>query len=144
MYFTSKKGVVHFSVLWGFFVFLIFIVIYDFTLDISNVISLVVVLIFNICIIWIWFRTGYEIKNTTVVIKMGPYKKEISISEIKTIKRCKNILSAPTLSTDRLIIQYGPYNWGIMISPKNESSFVRQLIDKNPHIKVTGEHLDGN
>jgi hypothetical protein len=60
------------------------------------------------------------------------------IQKITSVKRTRNPLSSPALSTDRLEIKYGKWDF-VLISPKNEERFCEILLEKNPQIMI---HLD--
>ncbi|WP_420868521.1 PH domain-containing protein [Cytobacillus horneckiae] len=40
---------------------------------------------------WIWFKTGYTINGEKLHIHYGPFKKEINIIEIHSLREMKKI-----------------------------------------------------
>ncbi|MDT0161209.1 MULTISPECIES: PH domain-containing protein [Bacillus] len=98
-------------------------------------IKIVVLWSVGFCLLWIWFKTGYTIKNDSLQIQSGHYKKEIDISEIRSIRKTNNPFTAPSLSIDRIEVNYGKYNT-IQISPKNLDGFISELKMKKPHIQI--------
>ncbi|WP_245998033.1 PH domain-containing protein [Aquisalibacillus elongatus] len=87
------------------------------------------------CLLWIWFKTGYTIQNNFIKIQYGPFKKEIKIDEIHSIRETKNPFTAPSLSMYRIEINYGKYNT-IQISPKNIDEFIYELEKRNSNIQI--------
>ncbi|MBS4172848.1 PH domain-containing protein [Bacillus sp. FJAT-49736] len=90
---------------------------------------------FGFCLIWICLRTEYIIENHLLKIRYGPFKKDIRIAEIQSIKAIRNPFTAPALSMDRIEINYARFNT-VAISPKNKTEFVRQLLKHNSDIKT--------
>jgi len=63
------------------------------------------------------------------------YHQSITIDTIKTITKVTDIFSAPAFSVKRLLICF--YDTGsAVISPKDESVFIRLLTELNPKISV--------
>lgn len=89
----------------------------------------------TIPLIWIWFRTGYRIKDSNIVIYFGPIRRTIIIDDIKKISKVKHPFTAPALSVDRLEIMYRKYEV-VTISPKKEREFIELLLKRNPQIQV--------
>jgi hypothetical protein len=86
-------------------------------------------------VLYLFFKTEYIIDNKELKINCGVFSyKPIAIEKIKEISRSKNIISSPAPSFDRIEIKYGKYN-SVIISPKNEIHFVKDLIKINPSIK---------
>ncbi|UEG55384.1 PH domain-containing protein [Mucilaginibacter daejeonensis] len=59
----------------------------------------------------------------------------IDANTIKSVKATRNPLSAPAISLDRLEIAYGKYDT-IMVSPKDRTGFIAQLLNDHPSIAV--------
>ena len=60
---------------------------------------------------------------------------KIDIHSIKKVYRTNNPLSSPALSLDRIAIVYNKYD-EILISPKDRSAFIAELLSINPNIEV--------
>lgn len=141
MYFVSKKDILYFVVIWGTmaiaFVSTIIPVIYASSIFhlLWGLPGLVIIGFF----IWLWFGTGYEVENDTVIIQHGPIKQTVKVRDIKKISKNKSVWAAPSLTTDRLVIQYGKYDWDIFVSPRKEYEFIKLLLSKNPEIKIDNE-----
>lgn len=76
--------------------------------------------------LWLLAVTNYTISDSKLFVKCGPFKQDIPIAQISSIKATSNPLSSPALSTDRLQIDYGR-GQSIMISPKDKEEFLRDL-----------------
>ena len=87
-------------------------------------------------IIYTFASIKYIIYNENLNIKGGFFVNEdIDIQSILKIEKTFNILSAPAASLDRIEIKYGQGN-SILISPKNKTEFVNELLKINPNIEV--------
>ncbi|WP_208975861.1 PH domain-containing protein [Oceanobacillus kimchii] len=137
IFFVSKKDALYSVVIWGTIVLILSVVIRSIiTFSASNFIEGLVGFIIVILLIWVWFSTGYQIANDIVKVKAGPFKKTINIQEINKISKRKSVWTAAALATDRLVIQYGKYNLDILVSPRNESDFIKLLLSKKPQIQI--------
>lgn len=140
MYFSSKKDVWFFLIIWGVIIFIILANLFDSEpIGLQHITNNIWEYIMGALIIgfllWLWFGTGYKLEEGLIKIYFGPFRSKIMIQEIKSLRKTKNPLSAPALSINRLEILYGQYNV-TMISPKNENAFIRLLLNENPDIKL--------
>lgn len=85
--------------------------------------------------IWCTFSIRYQISDHELTITWAFWKRVIKIDSIRRIKETNNPLSSPAASFDRLEILFNKYDT-IMISPKHEDTFIRQLTGLNPGIEV--------
>lgn len=86
-------------------------------------------------ILHMFLKTEYGIVDKKLKIKCGLFMyKPIAILDIKEITKTKNIIASPAPSFDRIEIKYGRFDT-IIISPKDKSSFVKDLTKINPDIK---------
>jgi len=76
--------------------------------------------------LWILLGTGYTLQPRYLVIRSGPFKWQIPVTDIKSITATSNPLSSPALSLDRLRIEYGRGS-ALMISPRNKEQFLRDI-----------------
>jgi hypothetical protein len=76
--------------------------------------------------LWLMKSTRYELDDCKLLVKCGPFKWTIAISEITTITPTSNPLSSPALSLNRIRIDYGT-DKSLMISPKLESQFIDDI-----------------
>ena len=143
MYFSSKKDLWMTIIIWlSAILFIVPPVFYPgfgvwMTPDFLNKqwVKIVVLFPIGICLMWIWLKTGYTIKNNSIKIQYGPFKKYIRIDEVHSIRETKNPFTAPALSMNRIEINYGKYET-IQISPKEIILFVNELQKKNSHIQI--------
>lgn len=137
MYFPSKKDIWFFFLFWGTILVTIFISL--FILEPDGVFDRVVgqgfMILMTIPLILIWFRTGYTISDSNIVVYFGPFRKTINMDDIKKICKVKHPFTAPALSIDRMEIMYKKFDV-ITISPKKEREFIDQILKRNPHIQV--------
>lgn len=102
--------------------------------------DLTLVLIFagiNILLLWMFATTNYTIEGDILVIRCGFFSKQkIAISDITSIQKTNNPLSAPALSLRRLEIKYGRNYDYALISPVRREEFVEKLCEINPEIRV--------
>jgi uncharacterized membrane protein YdbT with pleckstrin-like domain len=142
MYFPSKKGIWMTIICWllaGIFIVppILFPNFGVFMLPSKIDTQLVKILITSVpalFILWIWFRTGYTINDSTLRIEYGPIKKTIILNEIKSIRKTKNPFIDLALSMDKIEINYGKFQT-VSISPKNNVEFISQLLKRNSNIK---------
>lgn len=104
-------------------------------------IKIVILFPIGFCCMWIWFKTGYTIEDNFLKIQYGPFKREIKIDEIQSIRQTRNPFTAPALSMDKIEINYAKFNT-IEISPKNKVELVNQLIKQNSNIKTDYNFID--
>ncbi|WP_157981358.1 PH domain-containing protein [Aliidiomarina sanyensis] len=76
--------------------------------------------------LWLLASTNYTLSDSKLFVKCGPFKRDIPIAQITSIKATSSPLSSAALSTDRLQIDYGR-GQSIMISPKDKEEFLRDL-----------------
>lgn len=135
IFFTSKKDVTYFLAVWGTIAFVSLVIILNFSLNVLAIFSGLLGLIGIGLLIWVWFGTSYRIENESIQIKYGPFKWKVSIEDINSISKRKNLLITPALAMDRLLLRYGKYG-EILLSPKNEVEFIDLLLAKNLRIKL--------
>jgi hypothetical protein len=75
---------------------------------------------------WIVLSTRYTLDDTTLHVRSGPFSWRIPLAEVTGTAQTSNPLSSPALSLRRLRIDYGAGR-SLMISPRDEDDFVREL-----------------
>ena len=78
---------------------------------------------------WILASTRYELSDAWLVIRSGPFRWRIAISDIRSVVPTRNPHSSPALSLDRLRIEYGQGR-AIMISPGDKGPFLRAIEER--------------
>ncbi len=125
MYFPSKKGLGIGIFIWLFMIMGLYI-----TVSIAYRTNLwVIPMMFLIPLFfvgWIWFGTGYTVKDGKLIIKYGPFKNNIYINDIIRIQNTNNPISSPSLTLDRLEIMYAG-NRIVIISPKEKERFIGEV-----------------
>ncbi|QFG00991.1 hypothetical protein PB01_20555 [Psychrobacillus glaciei] len=111
-------------------------VLVDKTLDILGfIITFSLSIILPIFILWMWLTTFYVIEDNNLIIRFGPFKRNIPLDNITSVEKTKNPLSSPALSIKRLEIVYGQYN-SVLISPFDRKGFIKILSKRCQHIKI--------
>lgn len=92
-------------------------------------------LLLMIAISYMLSTTLYIVINNALKVKYSFfYTKTIDITTIKSIRETNNSMASPAASLDRLEIRFK--NDSILISPKNKSGFINQLLEINPSIEI--------
>jgi hypothetical protein len=91
----------------------------------------------NAFVIHLFLNTYYVIGGEELRIKAGfLYTIKINIQDIKRIEKSTSLLSSPALSiSDRIEVFYGKFD-SVLISLKNRSGFVEDLLKVNTGIVV--------
>ncbi|MGM9945569.1 MAG: PH domain-containing protein [Lysinibacillus sp.] len=134
MVYKSKKDSLIGVVIWGVVLFLLYGV-YDATFIKENIVGAVVMTALLVLLVSFWFRTIYKIEGDMLHIYYGPFRFQVVISEITSIRHAKNIFTGPSLSIERIEITYSNYRV-IQISPKEKEKFVKALLQTNPGIEI--------
>jgi membrane protein YdbS with pleckstrin-like domain len=76
--------------------------------------------------VWLFTSTAYEVGNDVLLVRSGPFRWRIPLSEITSVEPSRSLLSSPALSLDRLRIRYGKHR-AVLVSPKDKAGFMRAL-----------------
>ena len=76
--------------------------------------------------VWLIRSTYYTIESEYLLIRCGPFKYNIRLTEISSITPSSSLLSSPALSLDRLRIDYGNGK-SLMISPCEKEQFLKDI-----------------
>ena len=130
MLFQAKKDLIFGIAIWhGPILLLIFLAFYY---------SLTLLIIFA-CLLglsfWIWNSTEYRIEDNELFIKQWVLRKRITISDIESIKKVKNILSSYALSYERLEIRAKSHS-KLYIAPLEFDKFINEIKNKNPNVVI--------
>ncbi len=81
-----------------------------------------------LCILvpWVLFGTFYVVEGGTLIVRSGPFRWRIKISDIRRVRPSRSPLSSPALSLDRLRIEYGESRH-ILLSPPDQKAFSKAL-----------------
>ena len=83
---------------------------------------------------WIYFGTFYTVLQDRIIIRSGPLKWTVLISDIIYIEPSRSPLSAPASSLDRLFIKHK--KGFLLVSPKDQERFLQLLQEKNHKINI--------
>jgi energy-coupling factor transporter transmembrane protein EcfT len=101
-----------------------------------NMVGMIINLLVLVFILHLFWTTYYIIDGKDLIIKSGfVVDKKLAINLIRKISETSSIMSAPAASFDRLEINYGKYS-SIIISPKNKSDFINDILKINPAIDI--------
>ena len=93
--------------------------------------------------LWLPFTTRYEIGGGNLLIRFGPFRREIPVDSIREVRPSRNPLSAPAASLDRLRIDYvirGGHRV-MLVSPKDKQAFLKDLSTAGSGLRVEGNRL---
>ena len=76
--------------------------------------------------IWLLASLRYKVDQKSLKVTCGPFRWNIPLAEIKSVKPSRLTASAPALSLDRLLITYGNGNV-ILVSPTDKSGFISAI-----------------
>lgn len=91
--------------------------------------------------LWILFSTGYELTNKHLTIRCTSLKYAIPLGDIYEVYPTHNPLSSPALPLDRLCIKFKGKRFGALISPKDKTRFLRELLARYPQLVRKEEKL---
>ena len=134
MVYKSKKDMLIGVVIWG-VAFLLLYGIYQAVFIDVTILGTVVMTALLVLLVSFWFRTIYKFEEDILHIYYGPFRFQVMISEITSIRHAKNIFTGPSLSIERIEITYSNYSV-IQISPKEKQELVKALVQMNPNIKI--------
>jgi hypothetical protein len=83
----------------------------------------------------------YAFEDEILVIRSGFLRTRIPIRTIRLVRSTRLILSAPAWSLDRLEIRYGRGMHQAIISPVDQSEFLRTLLSRAPQLEWRGADL---
>ena len=89
--------------------------------------------------VWLLCSTRYELKAGALLIRSGPVRQTIALSDIHAVKPSHSPLAAPALSLNRLEIRYGRGQM-TLVSPKDRVGFCRAI----GHALVCEEQTQGS
>jgi hypothetical protein len=76
--------------------------------------------------VWVLLGTHYTVSSTSLDVRCGPFRNQVSINNIKELRPVRSVLSSPALSIDRIEIIYGNHD-SVMISPVDRERFMAEL-----------------
>lgn len=86
---------------------------------------------------WLVLDTNYTFTADELLVRSGPFRWRITLSEVREVSPSRSWISSPALSLDRLRIGYGAGR-GILVSPREKRRFIECLRQRCPAVLVTG------
>ena len=90
---------------------------------------------------WILFGTSYRLTDEHLVIRCLSRDSSISFRDIYEVFPTRNPLSAPACSLDRLCIKFKGSKLGALISPRDKTAFIQDLLLRCPQLIRDNERL---
>jgi membrane protein YdbS with pleckstrin-like domain len=90
--------------------------------------------------LWTFRSTLYQVTDREVIVRSGPFRWTIPISDVESVRPSRSPLSSPALSLDRLEIRYAGGRM-LMISPKDREGFLIALVGRSTGLHRAGEHV---
>ena len=87
--------------------------------------------------IWLLLDTNYTLTADELLIRSGPFRWRIALSDVREVSPSHSWISSPALSLDRLRIRYGAGR-NILVSPREKQRFIDNLHQRCPAVLVTG------
>jgi membrane protein YdbS with pleckstrin-like domain len=91
-------------------------------------------------ILWTFRSTLYQVTDRELIVRSGPFRWTIPISDVESVRPSRSPLSSPALSLDRLEIRYAGGRM-LMISPKDREGFLETLVSRSRDLHRAGEHV---
>lgn len=88
--------------------------------------------------LWIYGSTHYTLAGAELIIRCGPFRWRVELDSIDEVSPSRNPLSGPAFSLDRLHIKYRGSRMGILISPREKTAFLLDLVSRCPDLKLEG------
>jgi hypothetical protein len=87
-------------------------------------------------LLWIWFGTYYEFKDTYLAIRFGPFSENITYEKIFSVRPIKSMASSMALSSEMIELRHGRnYITGTTyISPADREIFMAELRNRCPNL----------
>lgn len=142
MNFKSRKDLLSTSIIVLTIIFLITIVpiiwLDSDIIETEKFIGSSVIILISAFLAWTYLGTNYTLTDEEVKIKSGPIKFKIKIENISEIIVNTTLWVGwkPATALNGIIIKYNRFD-EIYISPNTNELFVKEIIKKKSHIKVT-------
>jgi len=107
------------------------------SLEIGLVVTIVAILVPGLFVVWLFRSTDYTITASDLMVRSGPFRWNVPLTDIHGIRPTRSFLSAPALSLDRIEVLYGKYG-SVIISPEDRRGFLLELRERLPSMIVSG------
>lgn len=75
---------------------------------------------------WLLISTYYRVDSAIMRVQAGPFSWSVPLDQIRTVTAERSLSAAPSLSANRLRIDYGRQR-SILVSPKNRAAFIAAI-----------------
>jgi hypothetical protein len=82
--------------------------------------------------LWVLYGTVYTFAGDLLVIRCGPFRFRVTLTEVRSVEPTRSPLSSPACSLDRLLIRHGSRQ--IMVSPADKAGFLAELQMRCPQV----------
>lgn len=104
---------------------------------VSGLAVLSLVIAVDAFVFWIFVKTFYVVTGTDLLVRSGPFRWTVPLSNIQQVRPTRNPLSSPALSLDRLEIRHA--RGSLMISPEDKRAFLEDLVARTPGLVLRGD-----
>jgi hypothetical protein len=105
--------------------------------SLPDVLVLLAVVAFTLLLpLWLLLDTCYTLTAEELLIRSGPFRWRIALSDVHEVSPSRSWRSSPALSLDRLRIRYGAGR-SILVSPRERQQFIDSLRQRCPSVSVT-------
>jgi hypothetical protein len=88
-------------------------------------------------LLWFGYGTSYQVEGEFLLVRCGPIRSRVLLSEIEEVLPSRNPLSAPACSLDRLHVRTR-MGRGVLISPEDKVGFLNALAASASQLRVEG------
>jgi hypothetical protein len=92
-------------------------------------------------LLWVLYGTAYTFTGDVLSVRSGPFRMTLPLADIDSVVPVHNTLSGPACSMDRLHIRYDHSDRTLLVSPEDKPGFLHALIERCPHLALTGDHV---
>jgi hypothetical protein len=75
--------------------------------------------------------------ESTLLVRSGPWREIVPLSDIRKLRRTRIPVAAPALSTDRIQVLYETSR-SVLVSPADRDAFIRAIRARVPGIALEG------
>ncbi len=84
-------------------------------------------------LLWSIHGTRYRLTDTQLLVRSGPFRRNIPLGEITSIEPIRSLQSGPALSRDRFLIRYESFAT-VMVSPNDRAGFLQEIAQRASHL----------
>lgn len=100
-------------------------------------------------LVWMWLETSYQIGETELVNRLGPFRFRVPLNAIEEVLLTRGFRPVVGLglawSLDMVHVKYRKTNgrraWPVSISPQDKTGFLHELAEAVPGLKIEGNDL---